>query len=34
MKNIAFSLIAFSIAYGIALSTDISLVKNAFKTFF
>ena len=29
MKNIAFSLIAFSIAYGIALSTDISLVKNA-----
>ena len=29
MKNILFSLIAFSIAYGIALLTDISLVKNA-----
>ncbi|MBT3559811.1 MAG: DUF1295 domain-containing protein [Flavobacteriaceae bacterium] len=29
MKNITFSLIAFSIAYGIALLTDISLVKDA-----
>ena len=29
MKNILFSLIAFSIAYGIGLLTDISLVKNA-----
>ena len=29
MKNILFSLIAFSIAYGIAILTDISLVKNA-----
>ena len=29
MINILFSLIAFSIAYGIALLTDISLVKNA-----
>ncbi|MBC8300821.1 MAG: DUF1295 domain-containing protein [Pelagibacterales bacterium] len=29
MKNILFSLIAFTIAYGIAILTDISLVKNA-----
>ena len=29
MKNILFSLIAFSIAYGIGLLTDIGLVKNA-----
>lgn len=29
MKNILFSLIAFAIAYGIAILTDISLVKNA-----